>query len=44
MSLNVYNKAVVKNVGVLLDPDFKFDNSVVKSCFFKLRAEVLAVF
>ncbi len=39
-SLNAYNKAVVKNLGVLLDPDFKFDkeiNSVVKSCFFKLR-------
>ncbi len=39
-SLHVYNKTVVKNLGLLLDPDFKFDkqiNSVVKSCFFKLR-------
>ncbi len=38
--LHVYNKTVVENVCILLDPDFKFDkqiNSVVKSCFFKLR-------
>ncbi len=34
-SLHLYNKTVVKRLGVL-DPDFKFDkdiNSVVKSCF-----------
>lgn len=35
-----YNKAVVRNLGVLFDEAFKFDkqiNGVVKSSFFNLR-------
>ncbi len=38
--LAVYNKVVVKNVGVWFDRELKFDkqiNNVVKSCFFNLR-------
>lgn len=38
--LEIYNKLVVKNLGVLSDNVFKFDkqiNAVVKSCFFHLR-------
>ncbi len=38
--LAVYNKVVVKNLGVWFDGELKFDkqiNNVVKSCFFNLR-------
>ncbi len=38
--LAVYNKVVVKNLGVWFDRELKFDkqiNNVVKSCFFNLR-------
>ena len=42
-NLSTLVKPYVKNLGVIFDPQFKFDrqvNSVVKACFFQLRTIV----